>query len=74
MTTGDRVELVRRGTVSFVRSGFARVRWADDSTSDEWVPDLRLVSAAGWSCEERGHRHVLPNGVPSSCCVECGVR
>jgi hypothetical protein len=36
--TGDRV--TRHGTVSFVRSGFAQVRWDDGRTSDEWCTDL----------------------------------
>lgn len=36
--TGMRV--ARVGTVSFVRSGFARVRWDDGRTSDEWLADL----------------------------------
>jgi len=38
MTTGTRV--ARVGTVSFVRSGFARVRWDDGRVSDEWAADL----------------------------------
>jgi hypothetical protein len=36
--TGDRV--TRHGTVSYVRSGFARVRWDDGRSSDEWCTDL----------------------------------
>jgi hypothetical protein len=36
--TGTRV--ARVGTVSFVRSGFARVRWDDGRISDEWLADL----------------------------------
>jgi hypothetical protein len=38
--TGDRV--TRHGTVSFVRSGFAQVRWDDDldAPADEWCTDL----------------------------------
>lgn len=43
MTTGTRV--ARVGTVSFVRSGFARVRWDDGRVSDEWAADL--VTDAG---------------------------
>jgi hypothetical protein len=35
---GTRV--ARLGTVSFVRSGFVRVRWDDGRTTDEWSADL----------------------------------
>jgi hypothetical protein len=42
--TGDRVVLTgtpeRRGTVSFVRSGFASVRWDHGSTTSEWAAEL----------------------------------
>jgi hypothetical protein len=38
ITHGTRV--ARSGTVSFVRSGFARVRWDDGRESDEWAADL----------------------------------
>lgn len=37
--TGSRV--AQHGTVSFIRSGFARVRWDDGRVSDEWAPELR---------------------------------
>jgi hypothetical protein len=36
------------------------------------VPASAEVAAAGWDCEDRGHRFVQPNGVPSGRCVECG--
>lgn len=39
LRNGTRV--ARFGTVSFTRSGFARVNWDDGSTSDEWAADLR---------------------------------
>jgi hypothetical protein len=42
--TGDRVVLTGtpewRGTVSFVRSGFASVRWDHGSTTSEWAAEL----------------------------------
>ena len=40
LPNGTRV--ARLGTVSFVRSGFARVRWDDGLVTDEWVPDLEV--------------------------------
>jgi hypothetical protein len=46
LTTGDRVVLVDvpqwRGTVSFVRSGFAVVRWNHGGSSCEWAAELAL--------------------------------
>jgi hypothetical protein len=42
--TGDRVVLLGipewRGTVSFVRSGFASVRWDHGRTTSEWAAEL----------------------------------
>jgi hypothetical protein len=42
--TGDRVVLTGipqwRGTVSFVRSGFAFVRWDHGRTTTEWAAEL----------------------------------
>jgi hypothetical protein len=42
--TGDRVVLTGTpsggGTVSFVRSGFASVRWDHGSTTSEWAAEL----------------------------------
>jgi hypothetical protein len=38
LPNGTRVS--RHGIVSFTRSGFARVRWDDGTTTDEWAPDL----------------------------------
>jgi hypothetical protein len=42
--TGDRVVLTGtpawRGTVSFVRSGFASVRWDHGTTTSEWAAEL----------------------------------
>jgi hypothetical protein len=42
--TGDRVVLTGtrgwRGTVSFVRSGFASVRWDHGATTSEWAAEL----------------------------------
>jgi hypothetical protein len=44
LTTGDRVILISvpawRGTVSFVRSGFAVVRWDHGGSSREWAAEL----------------------------------
>jgi hypothetical protein len=40
LPTGSRV--ARLGTVSFVRSGFARVRWDDGTVSDEWAAELAI--------------------------------
>jgi hypothetical protein len=34
------MRVARVGTVSFVRSGFARVQWDDGRTTDEWAADL----------------------------------
>jgi hypothetical protein len=36
------------------------------------VPASVEVTGEGWDCTRRGHRHWLPNGLPSSSCVECG--
>jgi hypothetical protein len=38
LANGTRVS--RHGTISFTRSGFARVLWDDGTTTDEWAPDL----------------------------------
>jgi len=38
--TGTRV--ARLGTVSFTRSGFARIQWDDGTRSDEWAADLAV--------------------------------
>jgi hypothetical protein len=42
--SGDRVVLTDtpewRGAVSFVRSGFASVRWDHGSTTSEWAAEL----------------------------------
>ena len=32
--------VARLGTVSFVRSGFARIRWDDGRVTEEWLADL----------------------------------
>ena len=40
LPTGSRV--ARLGTISFTRSGFARIRWDDGTTSDEWAADLAV--------------------------------
>jgi hypothetical protein len=44
LASGSRV--ARLGTVSFVRSGFVRVRWDDGLTTDEWAADLVVKDAA----------------------------
>jgi hypothetical protein len=48
-TTGDRVVLLSapewRGTVAFVRSGFAVVRWDHGGSSREWAAELALEEA-----------------------------
>jgi hypothetical protein len=36
------------------------------------VPASVEVTGEGWDCGLRGHRHWLPNGLPTSSCVECG--
>lgn len=49
MTTGDRVCRTTRtglrvcGRVSFVRSGFATVRWDDGSETVEWAAELEAA-------------------------------
>jgi hypothetical protein len=43
--TGARV--ARMGTLAFVRSGFARVRWDDGRVTDEWLPDLVAAQETG---------------------------
>jgi hypothetical protein len=40
LCTGTRV--ARLGTISFVRSGFARIRWDDGTETDEWAADLSI--------------------------------
>jgi hypothetical protein len=40
LPTGTRV--ARLGTVSFMRSGFARIQWDDGTMSDEWAADLAV--------------------------------
>lgn len=40
MKAGDKVILVRRGTIAYTRSGFAFVRWDDGGESREWMPEL----------------------------------
>ena len=40
LPTGTRV--ARLGTISFTRSGFARIRWDDGTMSDEWAADLAV--------------------------------
>jgi hypothetical protein len=40
LPTGTRV--ARLGTISFVRSGFARIHWDDGRVSDEWAADLAV--------------------------------
>ena len=45
LSTGQRV--ARHGTISFVRSGFARVRWDDGRVTDEWAADLVTEEARG---------------------------
>ena len=39
-TNASGMRVARLGSVSFVRSGFARVRWDDGRVSDEWMADL----------------------------------
>jgi hypothetical protein len=41
--TGTRVAML--GTVSFTRSGFARVRWDDGRITDHWATELRIEEA-----------------------------
>ena len=41
LANGTRV--ARVGTVSFDRSGFARVNWSDGRSSDEWTADLLVI-------------------------------
>lgn len=43
LRSGARVALVKRGTVSYERSGFARVRWDDGVDSDWWIADLVVL-------------------------------
>lgn len=49
LRTGDRVVLIGvpayRGTVSFIRSGFAVVRWDHGGSSREWAAELALEDA-----------------------------
>jgi hypothetical protein len=49
LTTGDRVVMSSvpewRGTVSFVRSGFAVVRWDHGGSTREWAAELALEDA-----------------------------
>jgi hypothetical protein len=45
LPSGTRV--ARLGTISFVRSGFARIRWDDGTVSDEWAADLAVPRASG---------------------------
>lgn len=40
LQNGTRV--AKRGTVSFVRSGVARVHWDDGTTSEDWAADLEV--------------------------------
>jgi hypothetical protein len=40
MKTGDRVMLIKRGTVAYTRSGFAFVRWDEGLESREWAAEL----------------------------------
>jgi hypothetical protein len=46
LTTGDRVAMLStpecHGTISFVRSGFAVVRWDHGGRSCEWAAELTL--------------------------------
>ena len=51
---GTRV--ARRGTVSFTRSGFARVHWDDGCVTDEWAADL-TVEAEDCVCGETSTRN-----------------
>lgn len=41
----DRVRLVRRGMVAYVRSGFATIRWDDGTSTVEWVCELERDAA-----------------------------
>lgn len=41
LRNGTRV--ARFGTVSFTRSGFARVNWQDGTVSDWWIADLTKI-------------------------------
>jgi hypothetical protein len=56
MTTGDRVILTRRGTVSYVRSGFAFVRWDDGGESSEWAAELERDATPTATRERHGDR------------------
>lgn len=38
LSNGARVS--KHGTISFVRSGVARVHWDDGTTSEDWAADL----------------------------------
>jgi hypothetical protein len=40
------MRVARLGTVSFVRSGFARIRWDDGTVTDEWAADLAVTRSA----------------------------
>jgi hypothetical protein len=42
LPTGTRV--ARLGTISFIRSGFARIQWDDGRVSDEWAADLAVIA------------------------------
>jgi hypothetical protein len=53
MKTGDKVILVRRGTVSYTRSGFAFVRWDDGGESREWIPELVVEATEIGEVEDR---------------------
>ena len=41
LPNGARV--AKLGTVSFTRSGFARVRWDDGTTTEDWAAELVVV-------------------------------
>jgi hypothetical protein len=53
MKAGDKVLLVRRGSVAYTRSGFAFVRWDDGGESREWIAELVVEAAESSEAEDR---------------------